>query len=230
MSGAQGGQTRGPLAGRTVMLTGAGGALATVVADALREAGATLVLVARGGHGLTAREGETIVEADLATHEGAASLAAYRADALVHTAGGFAMRKVHEATPEDLRAMFSANVDTLFHATRAVLPTMRAAGRGVIVGIGAGQAARGAGAGAALYTAAKSAVHAFLKSLDAEGREAGVRATVLVPMGAIDTPANRESGMKPEAMIDPRDLADAVVFVLTRSPRGHVDELRVNPR
>jgi len=219
-----------PLHGRTIMLTGAGGALATVTAEVLREAGARLVLVARNAADLTAPGGDVIVQADLTTREGAAPLRAHRVDALVHTVGAFSMGKVHEASPDDLRQMFSANLDTLVHATQAVLPGMREAGRGVVIGIGAGQAARGAGAGAALYTAAKSAVAAFLKSLDAEGREVGVRASVIVPMGGIDTPANRAAGMKPETMIDPLDLAGSVLHVLTRSERGHVDELRVGPR
>lgn len=208
------------LQGKTVMVTGAGGGLASVLAPALERAGAALVLVGHGGD----------VEADLTNPGEVARLADFEVDALVHTVGGFAMQKAPDATPDDLRRMFALNVDTLFHAAHAVLPGMLARGRGLILGVGAGQAARGAGPGAALYTAAKSAVGAYLKSLDAELKGQGVRATVLLPMGAIDTPKNREDGLKPEAMIDPADLADAVVFALARSPRGHVDEVRVNPR
>lgn len=212
------------------MLTGAGGAIASVMVSVLRDEGARLVLVERDGHHLEARADEEVVAADLTNPRDAAELARYPVDALVHTVGGFAMQRGPEATPEDLELMFRLNFDSLFHTVRAVLPGMLDRGYGRVVGIGAGQAARGAGPGAALYTASKAAVASYLKSLDAELKEGGVRTTVLYPMGGVDTPRNRDDGMKSENMIDPVDLAQGVVYVLTRSQRGHVDELRVNPR
>lgn len=219
-----------PLEGRTVMVTGAGGAIASVIVAELRAAGARLVLVERAGHHRETVEGDEVVEADLSHPEGTRGLEVHAVDALVHTVGAFGMQKAHEATPEDLRRMFALNVDTLVHTVRAVLPGMLTRGSGVLIGIGAGQAARGAGPGAALYTAAKSAVAAYLASLDAELKGQGIRAAVVVPMGAVDTTANREAGMKPEAMIDPLDLAQSIVHLLARSERSFVSEIKITPR
>lgn len=212
------------------MLTGAGGAIAAVIAQELRAAGARLVLVEREGHLRDPQADETIIAADLSDAQEAAKLAEHPVDAVVHTVGGFSMQKGQDAAPADLDRMFHTNFNTLFHTIRAVLPGMLERGHGRIVGISAGQAARGAGPGAALYTASKAAVASYLKSLDAELKESGVRTTVLYPMGGVDTSRNRDDGMKPENMIDPVDLAQGVVYVLGRSQRGHVDELRVNPR
>lgn len=214
------------------MLTGAGGGIARVLADALHDAGARLVLVGRGPG--PEREAERLgvrdaVRADLTRAEDAARLRAFEVDALVHTVGGFAMQKAEESSLEDAWQLMRVNFDSLFLTVQAVLPGMLARQRGVLVGVSAGQAARGAGAGAALYTASKAAVAAYLKSLDAELHERGVRATVVYPMGAVDTPANRAAGMKPERMIDPRELAASVLHVLARSSRGHLDEVRVHP-
>lgn len=220
------------LSGKLVVLTGAGGAFAGVVAPVLQGAGARLALV---GHGQNlAQEAEYLgaefaLQADLTNPEDAARLAEWPAFALVHTVGGFALQKAQEATPLDARKMFALNFDTLFHSVHALLPGMLARGEGRIVGISAGQAARLVGAGAALYTASKAALSAYLRSLDAELKSSGVRASVVYPMGAIDSAANREGGLKSEAMIEPRDLAEGVLYILTRSKRGVVDELRVNP-
>ena len=100
---------------------------------------------------------------------------------------------------------------------------------GLIMGVSAGQAARMTGPKAALYTASKAAVAAYVLSLHDELKARGVRACVLYPMGAIDTPKNREAGLEWDTMIDPRGLAKSVAHALTRPDRAHVTELKVYP-
>lgn len=217
---------------KLVILTGATGALARTIAPVLREAGARLALV---GHGqdidryARTLKAEVALRADLTAHDEAASLRDLNAFALVHTVGGFAVQRAQQATEEDLHTMFSLNFDTLFHAVQAALPGMLERGSGRIIGVSAGQALQGSGAGAALYTASKAALAAYLKALDAELCPKGVRTSVLYPTGAFDTPANRASGLKAEAMISPHDLAEGVLYLLTRSARAHANELRVGP-
>lgn len=217
---------------KLVILTGATGALARTAAPILREAGARLALV---GHGedldryAKTLGAEVALRADLTRRDEAAPLRELPAFALVHTVGGFTEQKAQQATEADLRAMFAVNFDSLFYAVQAVLPGMLERGSGRIIGVSAGQAVHGGGAGAALYTASKAALAAYLKSLDAELRSQGVRTSVLYPMGAFDTPANRASGLRAAAMIEPNDLAEGLLYLLTRSPRAHADELRVSP-
>jgi len=220
------------LSSSTIMLTGAGGALATAIAQELEDAGAQLVLVGRGeALAKAAARGPAaeVLDLDLSDPASVDALRKVKVDALVHTAGGFATGDVQKATTDDLRAMFDTNMLTLFHAVQGVLPHMLKQKDGLIMGISAGQAARMSGPKAALYTASKAAVAAYILSLHDELRGRGVRGCVLYPMGAIDTPRNREAGIDWDRMIDARGLAKSVAHALTRPDRAHVTELKVYP-
>ena len=144
-------------------------------------------------------------------------------------AASFATQDAPQATDEDLRTMFDENMLTLFHAVQGVLPHMLAQKDGLIMGVSSGSAARLSGPHAALYTASKAAVAAYVLSLHDELKAQGVRGCVLYPMGAIDTPRNREAGMSWDALIDPRGLAKTVAHALTRPDRAHITEIKVYP-
>jgi NADP-dependent 3-hydroxy acid dehydrogenase YdfG len=220
------------LSGTTIMLTGAGGALATAVAQEVVDAGAELVLVGRGDSLKRAEDrfpATEVLDLDLSDPACIDELRKHKVDALVHTVGAFAMQDAQKATPADLHVMMTANMTTLFHAVQGVLPNMLKQKEGMILGVSAAQAARMSGKGAALYTASKAAVAAYLLSLNDELKGKGVRACVLYPMGAIDTPANREAGIIWEAMIDARGLAQSISHALTQMPRAHLSELKVYP-
>ena len=220
---------------KRIMLTGAGGALAYHVGKALRNAGAELILVDREDYAFAAEErlgtGE-IVQADLTQPESIEILREYSQDvyALVHTVGGFAMQNVIDSRIQDLEQQMRVNFYSLYHASQAILPELIRQQRGAIIGISAGQVVRGEGAGAALYTASKAAVASFLRVLDAE-LPADVSASVLYPMGAFDTPSNRLAmpDQDPNSWIDPAQLAESVVYLLSRTSRGRVPELMVYP-
>jgi len=223
------------LSGKTIVLTGAGGSLAHSVGQALLEAGAELLLVGRGDRPQQARDrlgAGTAVNADLSTLEGALTLREHisGASSLVHTVGAFSMQRVREAQPGQLERVMSANFYSLVYTVQACLPELEKHGEGAIVGISAGQVVRGEGAGAAFYTASKAALSGFLGALDLE-LGGNLSASVLYPMGAFDTPANRRDmpGVDPSSWISPRDLAEAVVFLLTRGRQGRVRELSVYP-
>ncbi len=223
------------LSGKKIILTGAGGALAHSVAESLLEAGAELILVGHGDGPHKAREllgAGTAVSADLSTLEGALKIRKFIAGAssLVHTVGAFGLGKVRDAQPGQLEALMSANFYTLVYTVQACLPELEKQGDGAIVGISAGQVRRGDGGGAAFYTASKAAVSSFLGALDLE-LTGNLSAAVLYPMGAFDTPANRRDmpDTDPSSWISPRDLAQAVLFLLTRGRQGRVRELSVYP-
>ncbi|GGM14236.1 SDR family oxidoreductase [Deinococcus aerophilus] len=220
------------LGSSTVMLTGAGGALATAIAQELDDAGAQMVLVGRGEALARAADrfpATEVIDTDLSDPASVAELKKVKVDILVHTAGAYTMQPVQKATTDDLRAMLDANLLTLFHAVQGVLPHMLRQKDGIILGVSAAQAARMSGPGAALYTASKAAVSAYIYSLNDELKARGVRGCVLYPMGAIDTPANRDAGLKWETMIDVRGLAKSVAHLLTRPDRAHLTELKVYP-
>lgn len=222
----------------TVLVTGAGGALAAPTLDAFQGAGYRLALVAYSDASADAlREAypdAAIETADLTDAEAArAAVEALEAatggiDAVLNLAGGFGMQAADEATPTDYEKLFGLNVATLFNVTRAVVPAMKKRGDGFILGVAAAAADEG-GAGMGLYAASKAAAAAYLKSLRAELAADGIRVSIVYPMGALDTPANRAAmpNADPETWIDPAELAEALLFLATRTPRGHIRALRV---
>ncbi|WP_407569662.1 SDR family oxidoreductase [Deinococcus altitudinis] len=220
------------LSGTTIMLTGAGGALATAVAQELVDAGAELILVGRGDSLKRAEDrfpATEVLDLDLGDEGSVEELRKHKVDALVHTVGAFSMQDAHKATTADLNALMTANMTTLFHAVQGVLPHMLKQKEGMILGVSAGQAARMSGKGAGLYTASKAAVAAYLLSLNDELRGKGVRACVVYPMGSIDTPANREAGLDWDSTIDPRGMAQSIAHALTRTARAHITEVKIYP-
>lgn len=220
------------LGSSTIMLTGAGGALATAIAQELEDAGAQLVLVGRGEALERAADrfpATEVLDLDLRDPTSVDALRRVKVDALVHTVGAYATQDVHKATDEDLREMFDTNMLTLFHAVQGVLPHMLRQKDGLIMGVSSGTAARLSGPKAALYTASKAAVAAYILSLHDELKAKGVRGCVLYPMGAIDTPKNRNAGMDWDHLIDPRGLAKSVAHALTRPDRAHLTELKIYP-
>ncbi|WP_221091510.1 SDR family oxidoreductase [Deinococcus aquaedulcis] len=220
------------LGSSTIMLTGAGGALATAIAQELDDAGAQMVLVGRGEALERAADrfpATEVLDLDLTQESSVEALRKVKVDTLIHTVGAFTMQDIHKATTQDLRAMFDTNMTTLFHAVQGVLPHMLKQKDGLVMGVSAGQAARLSGPKSALYTASKAAVSAYVLSLHDELKAKGVRGMVLYPMGAVDTPANRDAGLSWETMIDPRGLAKSVAHALTRPDRAHITEIKVYP-
>lgn len=84
--------------------------------------------------------------------------------------------------------IFNTNVKGLYTVTNAVLPTMIAAKRGIIVNM-ASIAGLTAGGGGAAYTASKHAVIGYTKQLSYDYCKFGIRVNGIAP-GAIETPMN----------------------------------------
>ena len=223
----------------TVAITGAAGAIGTVTAEVFSDAGWDLALIDVGDENQATLETSfpdaQVFDTDLtdeeATMETFASLweEAEALDAVLAIAGGFAMQQAVESTTDDYRHMMDLNFRTLFNTARAAVPLLTRAEQSVLLGVSAPAALEGQ-AEAGLYGASKGAVASYVKSLGNEEREAGLRTTVLYPMGVVDTPANRDAmpDADPSGWIDPRELADHMLHAATRSPRGHVPKLKVH--
>jgi NADP-dependent 3-hydroxy acid dehydrogenase YdfG len=222
----------------TVAITGAAGAIGSVTAETFEDAGWDLALLDVGADNRATLETSfpeaLIYDCDLTDAEAARD--AFRAigeagplDAVLAIAGGFAMQPAAEATADDYRHMMDLNVRTLFNTARAALPVLTERDESFLLGVSAPAAVEGQ-AGAALYGAAKGAVAGYVKSLGREHAGDGLRTTVLYPMGVVDTPANREAmpDADPTGWVAPRELADGMLHLATRSPRGHVRALKVH--
>lgn len=226
--------------GKVIVVTGGAGAVAGSIARFFTDAGANIVLADRNQEAVFQRA-ESLscqaVVADIATEAGAKAVMqkAYTThghiDGLLCTVGGFHMGKVVDSTWEQFESSIDLNLRTLYLCVHAVLPHMLKRKKGFIAGFSAGPARHGAGPDMALYTASKAAVAAYLKSLDLEMGDTDVRATVVYPMGTIDTPKNRAAMPKANRArwINPDDIAEALLFAMARSGGSRVAELPISP-
>jgi 3-hydroxy acid dehydrogenase/malonic semialdehyde reductase len=161
-----------------------------------------------------------------------------RIDVLVNNAGGaLGLNPVAEAKDDEWIGMWKTNVLGLMWVTRACLPLLRKAKHGHIVNIGsiAGFETYRGGAG---YTAVKHAVRAITRTLRLELNGEPIRITEVAP-GLVETEfsvvrfhGDRKAakavyeGMKP---LTAEDVADCVVFAVTRPPHVDIDEIVVRP-
>jgi NAD(P)-dependent dehydrogenase (short-subunit alcohol dehydrogenase family) len=216
------------LGDRSIVVTGAFGALGAVVAEAARAAGAKVAAV---GHAASAKApafapGITAFGGvDLAAPEKAETALKSIADqfgsidGLVNIAGGFRWEKIADGSIDTWDLLYDTNLRTVFNATKAALPFIlkRAAahGAGRIVNIGAA-AAHHAGVGMGAYAASKAGVAKLTEALAAELKDSGITVNAIEP-SIIDTAANRAD--MPTAnfsrWVTPQQIADVIVFLLS---------------
>lgn len=167
-----------------------------------------------------------IVEADLES-AGAAEKIIDQATArlgpisgLVHTVGGFAAAPIDASDLAFWEQMFRLNVGTTVNMVRAVLPGLRAAGRGSIAVISAGAALR-APSGLAAYSAAKSGVIRLVESVADETKHEGVRINAILP-STIDTPQNRAAMPQADfaSWVTPDEIARTIAFLMSDESSG----------
>jgi len=211
----------------TIIVTGAFGALGSVVARTLAQTGARVALVD------VAREVPARLRAEfvdphrlvgavdlaslVAARDAFAGIAAHFGgiDALVNIAGGFRWQRLEDGELEAWDSMYAMNLRTAVVGCKAALPWLLERGRGRIVNIGAGAAARAA-AGLGAYAASKSGVQRLTESLAAELRDRGVTVNAVLP-GTIDTPRNRAD--MPDAdttrWVRPEQIAEVIRFLVS---------------
>ncbi|UCH27861.1 MAG: SDR family NAD(P)-dependent oxidoreductase [Trueperaceae bacterium] len=220
---------------KTVVITGAGGALAGAIAATFDAQQWQLALFdrGRGVERLRKRHPDALVlAANLidADEVGAAVQQVLdthgRIDALLNIAGGFSMQSASQATLQDLDQQLDINLKTLFNTTTAILPSMIEQKEGFILGVSAGPAVSG-GARMPSYAASKGAVTSYLKSVAAEVEPLGLGVSILYLMGTADTPANRKAmpNADPSGWISLEQVAETCHFLASRSSRGRVREL-----
>ena len=149
------------------------------------------------------------------------------ADALVNNAGIAVFKPFEEQTLEDWDGMMSTNVRSLFLVTRAVLPGMRESGAGTIVNVASLAGRNGVKHGTG-YAASKHAVLGFSRSLMLEVRSQGIRVIAVCP-GSVDTELIRPLGRDAGRILQPSDVADAILGAVRLPARAMVSELDIRP-
>ncbi|XVQ89122.1 SDR family oxidoreductase [Microbispora siamensis] len=217
------------LAGKVAFVTGASSGIGAAVARALASEGVKLGLASRTATDLDLPDsvGTACDVRDPAQVEAAVAATADRfggLDIVVANAGIGSWGPFEDTPVEDLDEMVDVNVRGLFHTVRAALPHLKARGAGDIVTV-ASEAGRRGLPDEAAYVATKFASVGFTRSLDHELRGSGIRCTNVCP-GGVATNFGMGRGLRtpdmPELadMMRPEDVAEMVLFVLTR-PRHY---------
>jgi NADP-dependent 3-hydroxy acid dehydrogenase YdfG len=157
---------------------------------------------------------------------------------LVNNAGLAAgLSHIHEGVVDDWEQMIDTNIKGLLYITRIITPGMVKRGQGHIVNIGsvAGKESYEYGN---VYNATKFAVDGLTQAMRIDLVEHGVKVSAVNP-GAAETEFSlvRFKGDQNEAdkvyegftPLNAEDIAEAILFVVTRPPHVNIDDLLIMP-
>ena len=216
------------LEGKVALVTGASGGIGSAVARRLHEEGASVGLLSRRGDDLGLERGYGLTCDVRDPDEVDASVAATverfgRLDTVVANAGVGAYGPLLELSQEHLDEMIDTNFKGTVYTMRAALPHLLKSDAADFVAL-ASEAGRRGLPYEAVYCGSKFGQVGFTRAMDHELREHGVRCTNVCPGGVATEFALEEGrGRTPDAlpgMMTADDVADIVMFVLTR-PRSH---------
>lgn len=225
------------LAGRTAIVTGASSGIGAATVRKLREAGARVVGGARRAERIDA---DVALELDTRDEESAHAFVERAVEAvggidILFNNAGLALGRYPfwDSTEEDERTVLHTNVDGVLRMTRLCLPHIRDGGHIVFTGSIAGRQAYPNGAS---YVASKFAVRGFVYALREDLLGRPIRITTVDPgltetefslvrfRGDEEAAAAVYEGVDP---VTPDDIAECVLFVLTRPPHVNIDEIVV---
>ncbi|KAI5918109.1 non-ribosomal peptide synthetase [Camillea tinctor] len=245
---------RGPLSGRVAVITGASSGIGAAVAVALATQGAHVALAARRtdalaslkkriearapGARVLARKTDVTVPADVQALVRAAEDQLGPVDALVACAGVMYYTLMAHARADEWDRTVDVNCKGLLHCLAAVVPGMLARGAGHVVAISS-DAGRKVFPGLGVYSASKFFVEAALQSLRLETAGSGLRVTAVQPGNtatdllamSTDVEAVKKYGEPTGAkVLDPAEVAGAVVYALSQPEHVAVNEVLIEPR
>ena len=149
---------------------------------------------------------------------------------LVYNAGSGEFLNIDQTTVESFQAAWEVNARGLLVAAKAVLPDMRAAGRGSIITIGATASVRG-GAAAAAFASAKAAQRSLAQSLARHLGPERIHVAYVILDGVVNLERTRERMPdKPaEFFLEPSQVAESVYHLAQQEPQAWTFELDLRP-
>jgi len=234
------------IAGKVMIVTGASSGIGRAAALRFAAEGAKLVLVARSAEKLEALAkelgGDAIaIPADLTKAADVEAMVAKaeahfgRIDILFANAGSYVTGDVATGDPDEWDRVIGVNVNGVFRTVRAVLPGMIARRSGDIVvtsSISGHQAIHWE----PVYSATKHAVQSFVHGVRRQLGPHNVRIGALSPgivlneLWGITDPAEIERRAEAHEGLRSEDIADALVFMVTRPPNATIRDLVILPQ
>jgi NADP-dependent 3-hydroxy acid dehydrogenase YdfG len=233
------------LDGRRAVVTGASSGIGRAIAVALASAGATVYAVARrrdqldavaalvpGPGNIAPQAADLCVDTEIADLADRLRARGAGLDILVHCAGTYSRDPVGTARIEDLDRQYRVNVRARYLLTQALLPALRTS-RGQIVFINS-TVVFAPQANVGQYAATQHALRSLADTLREEINPDGIRVVSVYP-GRTATPLQARihslegKPYAPERLLQPADIAEVVLKVLTVPPTVEITDVRVRP-
>lgn len=238
----------GQLTGQVAIVTGASTGIGRAAALALAAAGAKVAVVARSADKL-----ETLKQEIEASGGTALAYAADVSDAdavdrfttnVIHEWGQLDIvvanagintkqRNLLDMSPAQFDQVSKVDMNSVFYCAKAALPQMRSQERGTFITVASMAALKAGAMSGVAYAAAKAGAVSITDSINAEERVNGIRATAILP-GEVDTPILDHRPIPVSAagratMLQPEDVAAAVVFIAMLPHRATIESLVIAP-
>ena len=232
------------LDGKIAVVTGAGRGIGKVIAQTLAAAGAQVILAARTSEEIDALAekisntgGKALaIQTDITKETDVEKLFAridnefQRVDLLINNAGMGVFSHLVDCSSEDFNNILAVNAGGTFLASREAFKRMIPQKSGYIINISSVLGIR-AYVNQGAYTAAKHAVMGLTKTLAIEGQPHGIRVSAILP-GGVNTEmiAQSRPDLDLDELLEPQDIAGAVMYLLTLSPKASVDQIYIRRR
>ena len=228
---------------RIAIVTGGTRGIGRAIACALLEAGARVVVCARGKEAVTAcvealgqQWGGRVkgMACDVSRYDQVQSLVDFTLgeygglDILVNNAGVGVMGDIAEISPRQWQEVIGTNLTGVYHCCHAAVPILRSRGGGYILNIGS-LAGKYGFAGGSAYNASKFGLNGFSEAIMQDLRHDNIRVSTILP-GSVNTEfrghrAGETAGWK----LTPEDVAQVVLDLLRHDPRSLPSRVELRP-
>ena len=228
---------------RIAIVTGGTRGIGRAIACALLDAGARVVVCARGKEAVTAcvealgqQWGGRVkgMACDVSRYDQVQSLVDFTLgeygglDILVNNAGVGVMGDIAEISPRQWQEVIGTNLTGVYHCCHAAVPILRSRGGGYILNIGS-LAGKYGFAGGSAYNASKFGLNGFSEAIMQDLRHDNIRVSTILP-GSVNTEfrghrAGETAGWK----LTPEDVAQVVLDLLRHDPRSLPSRVELRP-
>ncbi|HDC7997178.1 TPA: SDR family oxidoreductase [Staphylococcus aureus] len=227
------------LTDKVAVVTGAGSGIGEAIATLLHEEGVKVILAGRNKDKLQnvanqlAQDSVKVVPTDVTKKEEVDELIKIAQqtfgglDIVINSAGQMLSSKITDYQVDEWDSMIDVNIKGTLYTTQAALPTMLEQSSGHLINI-ASISGFEVTKSSTIYSATKAAVHTITQGLEKELAKTGVKVTSISP-GMVDTAITAAYNPTDRKKLEPRDIAEAVLYALTQPSHVNVNEITVRP-